>query len=231
MRPKSQSRGRRFWLWVRPIIPVTIVMTAFRSSVADWNDVPTGSMKPAIVEGDRILVNKLAYDLKVPYTTWSIAEWSQPSRGEVVVFFCPSGGKRMVKRVIGCPGDVIAMRNNRLVINGEPIRYHPPDEELTEKLGPVPPGRTLAIETLGDRSHPVLFRPDRRGPIRSFGPITVAEGHYFLMGDNRDESMDSRYFGTVERGLIVGRSSTVVFSLDPNDFYLPRGDRFFRPLP
>ena len=86
--------------------------------MADWNDVPTGSMKPTILEGDRVFVNKLAYDLKVPFTTWHITEWSNPHCGDIVVFFSPKDGKRLVKRVIGLPGDTVELQNERLVING-----------------------------------------------------------------------------------------------------------------
>ena len=83
---------------------LALVMFSMRSSLADWYHVPTGSMKPTILEGDRVFVDKLAYDLKVPFTTWHLAEWSQPQRGDIVVFFSPKDGTRLVKRVIGLPG-------------------------------------------------------------------------------------------------------------------------------
>src|ERR1041385_2356545 len=78
--------------WAKPMLTCLLVVCAFRSAIADWNDVPTGSMKPTILEGDRVFVNKLAFDLKVPFTTWRIAKWSDPKRGEIVVFFSPEGG-------------------------------------------------------------------------------------------------------------------------------------------
>ena len=104
-----------------------MIATSFKSAIADWNIVPTGSMKPTILEGDRIFVNKLAYDLKIPYTTLHIATWGAPQRGDIVVFYSPVDGTRLVKRVVGIPGDSIAMRNNQLTINGEDIRYEPLD--------------------------------------------------------------------------------------------------------
>src|SRR6476659_3159285 len=108
---------KRFWMeWIRPLIITAAVLGSMRSALADWNDVPTGSMKPTILEGDRVFVNKLAYDLKVPFTTWHIATWGQPKRGEIVVFFSPADGKRLVKRVIGLPGDVVELRNERLFV-------------------------------------------------------------------------------------------------------------------
>lgn len=103
---------------IRPLLIMAIVMFSIRSSLADWNDVPTGSMKPTLVEGDRIFVNKLAYDLKVPFTTWHLAEWGNPQRGDIAVFYSPHDGMRLVKRVIGLPGDTVEMRNEQLFLNG-----------------------------------------------------------------------------------------------------------------
>src|SRR5438874_13144620 len=100
---------------IRPILILAVVMFAVRSSLADWNDVPTGSMKPTIIEGDRVYVNKLAYDLKIPFTTLHLAEWGNPARGDIVVFYSPHDGQRLVKRVIDLPGDRIELRHNVLL--------------------------------------------------------------------------------------------------------------------
>src|ERR1700758_2878037 len=108
---------------LKPLLITALVLFAVRSAIADWNDVPTGSMKPTIMEGDRVFVNKLAYDLKVPFTQWHLAEWDNPRRGEIVVFFSPADGKRLVKRVIGLPGDVIELRHEQLIVNNQPIAY------------------------------------------------------------------------------------------------------------
>src|SRR5438552_3031135 len=95
---------RKIWKeWARPFLIIIIIGTSLRSALADWNYVPTGSMKPTIMEGDRIFVNRVAYDLKVPFTTWHLAEWADPKRGEVVVLASPADGKRLVKRVVGEP--------------------------------------------------------------------------------------------------------------------------------
>src|SRR5689334_25136669 len=126
MRNRLMRRARLLWRrHLKAIAIVVLVLTAFRSAVADWNDVPTGSMKPTIVEGDRIFVNKLAYGLKVPFTTWHLARWSAPSRGEVVVFNSPADGTRLVKRVVGLPGDQIWMVDDQLYVNGQPLSYQP----------------------------------------------------------------------------------------------------------
>src|SRR5690349_23095607 len=111
-----RSRARYWWgKEIRPLLLLALVLFSIRSSLADWSDVPSGSMKPTILEGDRIYVNKLAYDLKVPFTTWHIAEWGGPQRGEIVVFFSPKDGQRLVKRVVGLPGDTIELRNDVLI--------------------------------------------------------------------------------------------------------------------
>src|SRR5882672_10879422 len=148
-------RARKFWQKeVRPLVILALVLFSIRSSLADWNDVPTGSMKPTILEGDRVYVNKLAYDLKVPFTTWHIAEWSNPQRGDIVVFFSPHDGKRLVKRVIGLPGDTVELRNNALVINGQPVEYQPIAQELLRDIAPADrAGRFFATEQLPGQTH------------------------------------------------------------------------------
>jgi len=230
-RRPCKAQAARIWkAWGRDLAVVLGIMIPFRSSVADWNHVPSGSMKPTILECERILVNKLAYDLKVPLTTWHVVEWGQPARGDIVVFNSPRDGARLVKRVIGLPGDTVELRNNRLIINGEPARYAPPDEPT----GPTAPdaemaGCELARERLGGLDHAVMAIPGTPA-LRSFGPVVVPAGRYLVLGDNRDNSADSRYFGFVERRAIVGRASTVVVSFDPDRHYRPRFDRWFTAL-
>lgn len=200
-------------------------MFSIRSSLADWNDVPTGSMKPTILEGDRIFVNKLAYDLKVPFTTWHIAEWSNPQRGDIVVFYSPKDCKRLVKRVIGLPGDTVELRDERLVINGQPVEYASPDLEMPVQLPEVERERSIfATEKLPACPHAVMAI-NGVPAMRTFGPMHVPVSHYFMMGDNRDDSFDSRYFGTVARDQIVGRATGVVLSLNKKNYWLPRWSR------
>ena len=101
-------RTRQFWReWIRPLVLPFILITAAKSALADINFVPSGSMQPTILEGDEVVVNKLAYDLKVPFTTFHLAHWGDPARGDIVVCFEPGNGIRLVKRVIGLPGDTI----------------------------------------------------------------------------------------------------------------------------
>jgi signal peptidase I len=226
-----QARLRRWWRRdIRPVLIIALVLFSVRSSLADWNDVPSGSMQPTILVGDRIFVNKLAYDLKVPFTTWHIAEWSNPRRGDIVVFYSPHDGTRLVKRVVGLPGDTVELRNEQLIINGAPVDDLPLGAELSEQLPPAErQGNQFATEQLPGHQHTVMAIPALPAK-RTFGPVEVPAGSYFMMGDNRDNSFDSRYFGPVERKRIVGKATRVVMSLNHDDYWLPRLDRFLSPL-
>jgi signal peptidase I len=231
MKEETESRLLEFWKeWMRPIFVVLIVTITFRSAIADWNDVPSGSMKPTILEGDRIFVNKLAYDLKVPFTTARLAQWSDPKRGDIVVLFSPADGKRLVKRVVGLPGDRIELRDGKLLINGAAARYKPLDPSIVNE---IPHEQQLQYgfysESIDGISHPVLVMPWNPS-FRRLEPERIPEGRYFVMGDNRDNSFDSRGFGLVQRQSIIGRATAVVASLNPNDHYFPRWHRFFTRL-
>ncbi|MBL8745317.1 MAG: signal peptidase I, partial [Phycisphaerae bacterium] len=203
----------------------------FRSSLADWCDVPTGSMRPTILEGDRILVNKLAYDLRVPFVGWRVASWADPARGEVVIFPSPKDGTRLVKRIVGLPGDSVELRHNVLYINGLKSDYSLIDPgTLAQVPASEQTGRNFSTERLpGGAAHALTTIPSVPS-IKSFGPVTVPPGHYLALGDNRDQSADSRYFGFVPRASIIGRSSRIAISLDYAHGYLPRWSRTGRSL-
>jgi len=224
-------RGTRRWfLELRSIVVLALVVFAVRSSLADWNDVPSGSMKPTILEGDRVYVNKLAYDLKVPFTTWHLLEWGNPSRGNIVVFYSPYDGKRLVKRVIGLPGDTIELRDDSVILNGTIVEQRSIDGASLTDLSPTDRATHLfATENLPDRPHPIATWPAVPAR-RNFGPVTVPPGEFFMMGDNRDHSFDSRYYGTVDRKRILGRASVAVLSFDRANYWVPRWHRFFTAL-
>jgi signal peptidase I len=228
---KGMERLKKLWRESKSLLLTIIILMAVRSAIADWNDVPTGSMNPTIVQGDRVFVNKLAYDLKVPFSTWHLAQWSNPQRGDIVVFFSPVDGQRLVKRVVGLPGDQIELANERLLINGRPSEYEALPSDTGRDVPPDKDGfRVYAQEKAsGMPSHPVTILPQRPA-LRTFGPITVPAGKYFVMGDNRDNSNDSRFWGTVERNRIVGRASMVVISMDRQNYFQPRWHRFFSSL-
>jgi signal peptidase I len=202
----------------------------FRSAVLDWNVVPSGSMKPTILEGDYILVNKLAYDLKVPFSDRRLLSWGGPRRVDIVVFTPPGEQDRYVKRVVGLPGDTVELRDNRLLVNGVPADYEPLAPGGARDAPPEADlGNVFAREVLAGRGHRIQLLPD--APGRGwFGPVKVPAGHYFVMGDNRDDSKDSRVFGPVARERIAGRVSVVALSLDPWRNRLPRWGRFFHGL-
>lgn len=208
---------------LRGLILIAAIIFPFRSSIADWNDVPTGSMVPTILEGDRIVVNKLAYDLKIPFTTTRLASWDAPQRGDIVVLFSPVDGTRLVKRIVGVPGDRLAMRANRLWLNGAPVAY--------DIAGWMSDGVAVAaVERLDGRPHAIQWQPSLHGAARAFEPLAVPAEHYFVMGDNRDNSRDSRSFGLVAREQIVGRAFAVALSFAPAHAYAPRWERFFTAL-
>jgi len=211
---------------IRVFALMLLVVTSLRSALADWNDVPTGSMKPTIQEGDRVVVNKLAYDLKIPFTTYEVAKWGDPRRGDIVVLFSPRDGVRLVKRVIAVPGDNVQLVDNELFING---KKQPWSQAIMPMDDPTQ-GRTYVIdEMLDGREHKVMISPQLNS-LKTYGPLTVPPGQYFVMGDNRDNSNDSRYIGLIPRTQIVGQALAVAFSLDRNHHYVPRFDRFFKSL-
>jgi signal peptidase I len=209
------------WKEHRGLVYFIVLMIVFRSSLADWNTVPTGSMKPTIVEGDRILVNKLAYDLKLPLSHFRVLSWGDPERGDIIVFDSEIENMRLVKRVIGLPGDVIAMNNNQLYINGDLTQYSKLDTLESYQR---------ATEQLPGHPHAMQITAMAPSPAGSFDPVTVPAGQYLVLGDNRDNSKDSRYIGFIPRGEIIGRASYVVLSFNYDNYYLPRNNRFFRRL-
>ena len=215
--------------WVKPLGLVAIIVFPLKSAVADWNWVPSGSMKPTILEGDLVYVNKLAYDLKVPFTLQRLAEWDAPARGDIVVFFSPHDGMRLVKRVVALPGDTIELRNNVLLLNGEAMTYESVNAQAYAKEIYEDARAVIAAEQGAGRSHLVMELPSRRA-LRTFDSITVPPGKYFMMGDSRDNSFDSRFWGFAERRQIVGKANRVLLSFDKNHHYVPRFRRTFSSL-
>jgi signal peptidase I len=163
-------------------------MFVFRSAVADWNDIPSGSMEPTLQVGDRVLVDQHAYAWRLPFTRVHLAERTSPRAGDVITFASPVDGARLIKRVVAVGGDTVAARHGVLYVNRQPA------------------GIAGRIE---------------------FGPIEVPAGHVFVMGDNHDNSFDSRFWGPLAEDRIYGRALKVVASFDG---LVPRGDRFWVDL-
>lgn len=196
------------------------LMCVFRSAVADWYEVPTGSMKPTIVEGDRIFTDKMAYDLRVPFTKISLLQLAEPQAGDIIVFDSVAAQNRLIKRVIGVPGDSVALVDNQLVINGEKLNYDPVSETAINRV---------EIENLHGIKHAVELSK-QRSAMQNFAPVIIPENMYLAMGDNRDNSADSRVIGLVPRAELLGRAKRVIVSLDYDDYYLPRKDRVLKAL-
>jgi signal peptidase I len=205
-------------------------MIMVRSAIADWYGVPSASMYPTLMIGDRIVSNRLAYDIKLPFTDVIVKRIADPQRGDIVTFTSPEDGLRLVKRVVGLPGDVVEMRGDELIVNGAKASYAEANGEISTRVTPDYRGTQLVLtEQVLGHERPIIVMPERR-TVRSFGPVVVPDGEYLVLGDNRDNSKDSRYIGFVKRELLTGRVMRVMFSLDTDKFYLPRVERFGAPL-
>ncbi len=228
---ESRWSPHRLWRDSRGILLFFFLMLVFRSAWADWMSVPTGSMNPTILEGDRILVDKHVFGLRLPWTLVRLTEGRDPQRGEIVVFDSPVDGTSLVKRCVGLPGDVVSVDDRGLTINGEPAYYDSADPALVATLLRSVRARepTVLRESGVLPDHAVLRLPGNFTG-RRFGPVRVPQGMYVMLGDNRDNSLDSRYFGFVPRGNIVGLTSRVAVSFDPDNYYLPRRGRYFDVL-
>lgn len=214
----------RLWRENKAVVAFLFLMVLFRSAIADWNVVPSGSMLPTIRIGDRIFVDKIAYDLRVPLTHISLLHLHDPKRGDIVTVDSKAAHELLVKRLVGLPGDVVSMRDNVITINGVRATYQPVAE-------PPLPGDRLSPgdyyrEQVAGFSHILRLTDLAPSPRSSFGPVVVPPGKYLLLGDNRDDSADSRYFGFFPRSELMGRARYVAYSLDASHYYLPRLDRF-----
>jgi signal peptidase I len=196
-----------------------------RAACADWNPIPSGSMRPNLPEGDVVLVNRLAYAIKLPLTDVVLARTGEPRRGDIVVFSSPRDGTRLVKRLVALPGDTIAMRGKQLIINGTPVVY------AATGLAVEREGDTVLImnEALPGHSHSLQWMMERAN-APDFGPITVPPDRYLMLGDKRDNSADSRYFGFVPRERFNGRAERILASAAILDDWRPRLDRVLMPL-
>ena len=192
------------------------LLFSFRSSVADWYHVPSGSMEPTIQVGDRVIVDKAAYNLEVPFTDIVIAKTGDIARGDIVIIDSSAAQTRLIKRVVAVAGDKVALRNNVLFINNERAALTQVD------------ARVFKEQILGNSRAIALNAID--SPVKSFNQVTVPTNHVLAMGDNRNNSVDSRYYGFIPVTEIQGKANAVAFSLDKEDYYLPRGSRFFASL-
>ncbi len=212
----------------RGYILLLIGFGLFRTAVADWNPIPSGSMRPNLLEGDVVLVDRLAYDVKLPLSDIVVAAIAAPKRGDIVTFSSPKDGNRMIKRIVGLPGDTVEMRAEALFFNGLAAAYDAP--ELARETSETGVLRAVRLtETLGADARRIQLLSGV--PARnSFGPVTVPAGHYLMLGDNRDNSADSRYFGFVPRHLLIGQAKRILVSADIKGNWLLRLERFGQRL-
>ncbi|MCY3627235.1 MAG: signal peptidase I [Gammaproteobacteria bacterium] len=232
-----KTRLKNIWVGWRSLLIFIVLMLIFRSVFADWNHVPTGSMNPGIIGGDRVVVDKIAYDIRWPFSFKRIFRWSDPNRGDIVTVDSPEEDQNqlLIKRVIGVPGDTVELRQNRLIINATEATYVQVTEDEVRSLNLPPPGNDLYFwETIFDEVRIVKWIPRHTSRDSSFGPITLGTDEYFIMGDNRDNSRDSRRIGLIERDRIIGRAHTIAFSIDFKGHdgipLRPRFRRFFTYL-
>jgi signal peptidase I len=217
---KSRILAQPWWLdWTAGLFPVIIAVFFMRSFLFEPFKIPSGSMIPTLLVGDLILVNKFTYGLRLPVLNTKITEGNKPQRGDVMVFrYPPKPSLDYIKRVVGVPGDTVAYLNKRLTINGKAVETNALPEFFDEDAMRY---FKQYEESLGDRKHRLLNDDERPAFVpgadnfegRSQCTYTVEgvtckvpEGHYFMMGDNRDNSLDSRYWGFVPEKNIVGKA-------------------------
>ena len=211
------QRNRGFLLFL-------VAFGFFRTAVADWNPIPSGSMRPTILEGDVVWVNRLAYDVKVPLADIVVARLADPQRGDIVTFSSPKDGTRLIKRLIAVPGDLVELRNEVLFLNGEAAMY--------EDIVPASESVGYGLVVQATRATELLAGNKRRVQVlsqvsakRTFGPVIVPPNQFFMLGDNRDNSEDSRFIGFVPRERLIGRAERVLVSANITGNWLPRLER------
>ena len=203
----------------RSFFPVLLFVLVIRSFVFEPFRIPSGSMMPTLLEGDFIFVKKYSYGLRLPVTETKVIETGDPERGDVIVFRLPSDPSiNYIKRVIGLPGDTVVYERHRLTINGEKVELTPSDDASWN----VP----LFVEDLDGRVHDILVtNPEYSTRDNTY---RVPEGHYFVMGDNRDRSKDSRFIGSIPEEFLVGEAVRIWMHFVP--WNMPVWERIGRKI-
>ena len=200
--------------YARSFFPVLLFVLVIRSFVFEPFRIPSGSMMPTLLQGDFIFVKKYSYGLRLPVTETKLIETGAPERGDVVVFRLPSDPSiNYIKRVVGLPGDKVSYERHRLVINGELVDL--------EQHSDATPHDPRYVEQLGDREHDILVT--QAANVMRDGEFSVPAGHFFMMGDNRDNSRDSRFLGPIPETHLVGEAVRIWMHMD--GLSVPRWER------
>jgi signal peptidase I len=198
----------------RSLFPVLLIVLLFRSFLFEPFKIPSGSMIPTLLIGDFIVVNKFSYGVRLPVLNKKILGIGEPQRGDVVVFRYPlDTSVNFIKRAVGLPGDTITYRNKQLFVNGERVKETPVGRYKSGDVKCTTPASDAVLlnEQLGEADHEILVHNNYGGRN---GQWVVPEGHYFMMGDNRDRSNDSRAWGFVPEENLLGRAVGIWFNFD-----------------
>lgn len=214
---KQPGRMRRFIRTNAALLAVIFSIVCLRTAVADWSYVPSGSMEPTFYDGDWLIVNKTYYGPTIPFTSVKLFSIGEPERGDVITFYPPHTDELYVKRVIGIPGDRILVRGSDIFVNGEKLAV----SELHNDGG-----RLIGFERIGNVRHRIQFSEGGQLPTLN-GEIVVPDGKYFVLGDHRNNSADSRYWGFVDEAKITGRVTYIAVSFADER---PLSHRFAIPI-
>jgi signal peptidase I len=203
--------------YARSFFPVILAVLLFRTFLIEPFRIPSGSMMPTLLVGDFVLVNKFAYGLRLPVTDTKILDIGEPQRGDIVVFKYPPNPKEdYIKRIIGLPGDTISVHDEQVFVNGKPMpqKYLGPITDTDpESVKTAQAGGIERTEKLGEVSHRIILLPPFMRAPQTEGMWVVPKGYYFAMGDNRDNSSDSRFWGPVPEADLRGKAFLIWFSL------------------
>ena len=220
---KSEKYNHRPKLvqWSIELFPVLLLVLVFRGFIFEPFRVPSNSMMPTLLTGDFILVNKFDYGFRLPITNTKLVEFSKPNRGDVIVFRYPNyeknpgySGVDFIKRIVAGPGDVISYKNDQLSINGKSVNIKKIGPYTALDSGKPMNNYQLVQELLDSMPHEMLLNPN--GQSKEIPEITIPDGHYFVMGDNRSHSSDSRFWGFVPEDYIIGRAIGIWMHWDWN---------------
>jgi signal peptidase I len=222
LQQESKNKRSIYKEYIEPFLIAAVIALFIRQFAVEAFKIPSASMVPTLRIGDHLLVNKFIYGPRIPFTDTRIFSWKEPKRGEIIVFKFPlDESKNFIKRVVGLPGDKIEIRKGKLFINDAavPLSDNGTYDDKDQSSGSYPSARAeLLDEQLGAVKHHILYLHDQSGV--HFGPELVPRDSVFVMGDNRDNSQDSRVWGFVKYNKIIGRALIIYWSWDGNDSWV-----------